>query len=162
MTAQGETRVPDSPGVLVPPPLLFGAAVLIGLAIDRWLLPAGFGLPPVPRYVLAGVFVIAGLAPALAAMRLFGRAGTHVEPWKPTTALVTSGIYARTRNPIYVGMILFQAGLALLFDSLAVLLMLVPVIPILGLGVIAREERYLTAKFPVDYPAYCARVRRWL
>jgi protein-S-isoprenylcysteine O-methyltransferase Ste14 len=152
----------DKAGVIAPPPLLFAGAVVLGLALDRWVVPAGFGLSNMARQGGAGVLVVAGLALGVAAFRLFSRAGTHVEPWKPSTALVTDGVYRWTRNPMYVGMSLLQAGLALVFDSVAVLAMLVPLLVVLRYGVIAREERYLAAKFPDQYAAYRQRVRRWL
>ncbi|EWY37792.1 hypothetical protein N825_09430 [Skermanella stibiiresistens SB22] len=152
----------DKAGVIAPPPLLFAGAVVLGLVLDRWVVPAGFGLPDMARQGGAGVLVVAGLALGVAAFRLFSRAGTHVEPWKPSTALVTDGVYRWTRNPMYVGMSLLQAGLALIFDSVAVLAMLVPLLVVLRYGVIAREERYLGAKFPDQYAAYRQRVRRWL
>lgn len=156
------TAETDKPGVIAPPPLLFAAAVAIGFAIDRWIIPLGFGLPGGLRLGLAGLLAVAALALAAAAIRLFGRAGTHVEPWKPATALVTGGIYARTRNPMYLAMALLQVAIALGFDSVPVLAMLVPLLPVIRYGVIGREERYLAAKFPAEYPEYRRRVRRWL
>jgi protein-S-isoprenylcysteine O-methyltransferase Ste14 len=65
------------------------------------------------------------------------------------------------RRPRYVGMALIHIGLSLIFDSVTVLLLLVPFLVVIRYGVIAREERYLTAKFPVEYPEYRRRVRRW-
>jgi protein-S-isoprenylcysteine O-methyltransferase Ste14 len=113
------------------------------------------------RYGIGGVLIAVALNIGLGAIRLFGKAGTHVEPWKPAKALVTSGIYNYTRNPMYVGMALIHVGLSLIFDSVTVLLLLVPFLVVIRYGVIAREERYLTAKFPVEYPEYRRRVRRW-
>jgi len=107
------------------------------------------------------VSIAAALGIAYFAIRLFSRAGTHVEPWKPSTALVTGGIYGYTRNPMYLGMALLLVGLSLVFDSVTLLLMLVPFLLVIRYGVIAREERYLTAKFPTEYTAFQKRVRRW-
>jgi protein-S-isoprenylcysteine O-methyltransferase Ste14 len=72
------------------------------------------------------------------------------------------GLYARSRNPIYVSLTAILAGLGLAGDSLWVLGMVVPLLGLLRWGVIAREERYLTGKFGERYLGYRARVRRWL
>ena len=151
----------DKAGVIAPPPLLLLGAVAIGLALHHWVIPIGFGLAPGIRYGLGGVSIAAALGIAFSAIRLFSRAGTHVEPWKPSTALVTGGIYGYTRNPMYLGMALLLVGLSLIFDSVTLLLMLVPFLLVIRYGVIAREERYLTSKFPTEYPAFQKRVRRW-
>ena len=92
----------------------------------------------------------------------FARKGTAVEPWKPTTAIVTTGPYRLTRNPAYVGMALVYAGVALMSDALWVLAPLPIVIAIVDRGVIAREERYLERKFGPEYVDYKTRVRRWV
>jgi protein-S-isoprenylcysteine O-methyltransferase Ste14 len=147
--------------VIAPPPLLFAGAIAIGLALHYWVIPIGFGLSAGVRYGIGGVLAVAAVGMGLGAIRLFGRAGTHVEPWKPATALVTSGIYAYTRNPMYVGLALIHVVLSLIFDSVTVLLLLIPFLVVLRYGVIGREERYLTAKFPAEYPEYQRRVRRW-
>src|SRR5262249_3126341 len=67
-----------------------------------------------------------------------------------------------TRNPIYLGMFLGLIGLAIAFDNLWLLLMLVPFALVIRYGVVAREEAYLERKFGDDYRRYRARVRRWL
>jgi protein-S-isoprenylcysteine O-methyltransferase Ste14 len=96
------------------------------------------------------------------AVRAFRNAGTNVETPKPATTLVTSGIYARSRNPMYVALALLFAGTAVLADSGWLALLLLPFLGVLRVGVIAREERYLERKFGEPYRAYRARVRRWL
>jgi len=155
------TETTDKPGVIAPPPLLFAGAVAIGLALHYWIVPIGFGLAAGVRYGFAVVLVAVGLAVAAPAIRLFNRAGTHVEPWKPATALVTTGIYAHTRNPMYVALALVHVALSLIFDSVTVLVLLVPLLVVMRYGVIGREERYLAAKFPGEYSEYRRRVRRW-
>ena len=80
----------------------------------------------------------------------------------PTTAIVTDGPYRFTRNPIYLGMFLGLVGLAIAFDNLWLLAMLVPFALAIRYGVVAREETYLEGKFGEVYTAYRSRVRRWL
>jgi protein-S-isoprenylcysteine O-methyltransferase Ste14 len=94
-------------------------------------------------------------------MTTFQWKGTAVEPWKPTTAIVTTGPYRITRNPAYVGMALAYAGIAVMSDALWVLAPLPLVLLVIDRGVIAREERYLERKFGQEYLDYKDRVRRW-
>ena len=155
------TDKPDRPGVIAPPPLLFAGAVAIGLALHYWVIPINFGLGAGVRYGISGVLIAAALSVYFWAIRLFDKAGTPSEPWKPTKALVTSGIYKYTRNPMYVAMAMILVGEALFLDSVMLLLLLVPFLVVIRYGVIGPEERYLTAKFPVEYPEYRRRVRRW-
>ena len=81
---------------------------------------------------------------------------------QPTLAIVTHGVYRFTRNPIYLGMVLGQTGLAIGFDSLWILGTLIPYYLVLRYGVVAREEAYLARKFGGVYLDYKSRVRRWL
>ena len=83
-------------------------------------------------------------------------------PVRPTTALVTSGPYRLTRNPMYVGFALGHAGLALRRRSTWALLMLGPVLAAVDRIVIEREERYLERAFGDEYRRYARQVRRWL
>ena len=92
----------------------------------------------------------------------FSRKGTAVEPWKPTTAIVTTGPYRLTRNPAYLGMALTYVGIALMSDALWVLLPLPVVLAVIDRAVIAREERYLERKFGDEYLDFKRRRRRWV
>ena len=153
----------DNPGVIAPPPLIALAAVLLGLALD-WLLPA-YVLTVLlwwpARVAIAVVLFAAGGGFAMPAMRGFRSAGTHVEPWKPATALVTGGIYGSLRNPMYVGLTLILAGLSILLASDWMLVMTIVFVPVIHFGVVRREERYLEAKFGEAYRQYKARVPRY-
>jgi protein-S-isoprenylcysteine O-methyltransferase Ste14 len=153
----------DSAGVIAPPPLLALAAIVLGLAIDHWLpLDALAALLSWPVRVIVGVLLFAGSAalgvPALLAFRA---AGTHVEPWKPATVLVTGGIFRRLRNPMYVAIVLFLLGLAILLASDGMLLTTLVLVPVLHLGVVRREERYLEVKFGDAYRRYRDTVPRY-
>ena len=90
------------------------------------------------------------------------RAGTNVNPRDPTTAIVVEGPFRFSRNPLYLSLILAYLGITLLVNALWPLLLLPPLLVVLHWGVIAREERYLEAKFGESYRVYKARVRRWL
>lgn len=153
----------DTAGVIAPPPLLALAAIVLGLLLD-WLLPAyvlAVFLSGTVRMILGAAFAGAGLALAIAANINFRTAGTHAEPWKPSTALVTDGIFARLRNPMYVGGTFFLVGLAVLLASDWMLVMTIGFFVVLHFGVVRREERYLEAKFGESYRQYRNRVPRY-
>ena len=104
----------------------------------------------------------AGFILAVGAIRQFQQAGTEVPTDTRTRALVETGIYCYSRNPIYIGAHIGLIGTAIAFNSVWVLLMLIPFYVIIRYGVIAREETYLERRFGDDYRAYKSRVRRWL
>jgi protein-S-isoprenylcysteine O-methyltransferase Ste14 len=153
----------DTPGVIAPPPLIALAALLFGLALD-WLLPS-FILRGIfdftTRLVIGVIFIAPGMAMAIVAWRSFVQAGTNVEPWKPSIRLVTGGIFAWMRNPMYVGLILLLAGLAIALGSDGALVLVLPAALILHFGVVKREERYLAAKFGESYQTYMSQVPRY-
>lgn len=152
----------DIPGVIAPPPLIYVGFLLAGWGAGQFLDLPGLGLPDLWRRGLAVAGLVIGFGLEAAAAGLFRRARTAVQPWKPSTALVTGGIYRLTRNPIYVGMAIIYAALAIGMDSLAALVLLLPCLLVIDRFVIAREEQYLQARFGPAYLAYTQEVRRWL
>ena len=150
----------DTAGVVGPPPLIFLAGLIAGFALEA-LLP-GVDLPALVEWGLGGLLVVAGLGLLLTFNSSFSRKGTAVEPWKPTTAIVTTGPYRFTRNPAYVGMALTYIGIAVMSSAVWVLVPLPFVLGVIDRGVIAREERYLERKFGEEYLGYKRRVRRWV
>jgi protein-S-isoprenylcysteine O-methyltransferase Ste14 len=152
----------DNAGVIAPPPLLYGAALAVGLALDFLLLRVPTGLPAAVRFGLATAFVLAALVLIGGALTGFRRAGTPAAPWHPSTAIVTDGVYGYTRNPMYVAMTLVYGAIALAADSLITLLVLVPLLIVVHYGVVLREERYLERKFGDAYRRYTSTVRRWV
>lgn len=148
-----------SPGVNVPPPAIYALGFGLGLGVEL--------LAPTPNPpLLAGVAVaVAGVAAwALldpGAMRQFSVAGTEVSPSRSATALVTTGPYRWTRNPMYLGMTLLHAALAVAFGVLWALVTLVAAVVVIDRAVVPREERHLKAAFGDAYGQYQAEVRRW-
>lgn len=141
---------------LVPLAVTIGSQVLLawpGPLVTQW---GGARLLSGSALVLAGVAVFAAGGRALLSR------GTTVIPWHEVTTVVTTGIYARTRNPIYVGDAVIYLGIAVATGSWLALLVLPALIALMNRFVIAREERYLTERFGTAYTAYAARVRRWL
>ena len=150
----------DSPGIPVPPPLLFVTALAAGVLIDgnvlRW------------RHVMhvsqwAGVAVaLTGLVLIGVTLALFRRHRTRPEPWEPASALIEAGPYRISRNPMYLGMAVAAAGIAIFFESIAAFVLLAGVVIVIDRWVIAREEAYLARRFGDEFAAYRKRVRRWL
>jgi len=156
------TTLPDRSGALVHPPVLYVGGLALGLVADRlWPLP-GFAFVPIARLAGGLALVLVGAAIIAAFLRQFRRAGTNVPVNRPTTALVTVGLYRYSRNPAYVGLTAIYLGLGVAFDSPWVVALAVPVLAAMRYGVIAREEAYLERKFGDAYRSYKARVRRWL
>lgn len=152
----------DRPGILAPPPLLALLSIGGGLAVHRYHpspVFAGLGLMRIPLSI--GLLVLAG-GLFLAAVRELHRHGTTPNPYQPSSAVVTSGIYRYSRNPIYVAFLAIVLGTAVAVDSLGLLLSAAVLFVLLHFGVVKREERYLSAKFGAAYDDYRRRVRRWL
>jgi protein-S-isoprenylcysteine O-methyltransferase Ste14 len=150
----------DNPGVVAPPPLIFAGGLIAGLLTNR-LRPTPF-LPRSLSRVLGWPLAVAGFLLGLWGFREMRRAGTNVDPYHPTTAIVESGPYGITRNPLYVGMTLIYAGFSARANSLPAALLLPAVLHLVDRGVIKREERYLEGKFGDEYLRYKGRVRRWI
>jgi protein-S-isoprenylcysteine O-methyltransferase Ste14 len=157
MTTEG---APDRAGVRVPPPFFYLAGFLIGCGLEI-LLPID-GAPDAFRIGACAIGGVLWFALDGAAMLRFRRAGTSMIPLNPTTALVTSGPYRFTRNPMYLGMAILYVGLAVGFDLIWALIVLPLVLVAVDRLVIAKEEAYLARKFGDRYREYMARVRRWL
>lgn len=150
------------PGVRFPPPLMYAVGLVIGWALNHWwplLLPENVSWA---REILAMICIAAWLVLMLWAFATFRRARTAIIPNRPAATIVIDGPYRITRNPMYVSMTAAYLGITLLIDSWWPLFLLPIVLIVIRRFVIAREERYLTDAFPLEYPAYCARVRRWL
>ncbi len=141
------------------PPIIYLASILIGIAAHLiWPLPllSTLGTP------LGIVVVLLALLLFTASVREFRAAGTCVRGNQPTHAIVSTGPYRFSRNPIYVSFSLLQLGIAFWVDNLWVAVTLLGSLTLTTLVVIAREEHYLEQMFGALYLDYKASVRRWL
>lgn len=151
--------LPDHPDLPYKPPLAFVLAMTAGFGVHELApmqaRPAG--------WAPLGVTLVA-LATALLGWSLseFRSAHTPLEPWKPTRAIVSSGPFAFSRNPVYVAFGLVQLGVGLWTDRLAVVVLVIPAWLATAWWIVPREERYLERKFGAVYRDYVSRVRRWL
>jgi protein-S-isoprenylcysteine O-methyltransferase Ste14 len=158
----GQVNDTETAGVIARPPLLFLAALLLGLASDH-LLPSPFAVPERAGHaIIAGALIVIGLTLAATGIRNFSRSATPVPTNQPTRVLVTTGIHGWTRNPIYLGMFLIYGGVGVAARSPWTLILTIPLALTIRYGVVAREEAYLERRFGDAYRNYKARVRRWL
>jgi len=101
---------------------------------------------------------------AFAGVVSFHRVRTTVNPWRPhaSSALVTSGVYRKTRNPMYLGLMLGLAGWGRLLANLYALLIGFIFIPYMNRFQIRPEERALEQAYGKSFVDYCRQARRWL
>lgn len=143
--------------------------VVLGLLIGGLMWVAARAVPFLGFTVPAGRIVAAGLAAAGMVIAILGivsfrRARTTVIPWHPeaASALVTSGIFQVTRNPMYLGLLLVLLGWALFLTNVLALVLSMAYVPLMNRLQIIPEEAALAAKFGSSFTAYQSRVRRWL
>jgi protein-S-isoprenylcysteine O-methyltransferase Ste14 len=132
---------PDSAGVRFPPPFVYLGALLLGLAAERFVTLRSFGIDWRLLVATGALLFVAGAAMMLAAAGLFRRLGTNVPPSQPTTVIATTGPYRWTRNPMYVGMALIYAGLAVGLDGPIAFALLLLVLIAIQTQVIAFQEQ---------------------
>ena len=157
MTMNGE-----KPARVVPAPLLVVGCLGAGWLAHR-LWPIRF-LPDLGGWgTAAGAAIVLGaLAIGLAGVREFHRRGTPTSPFQPSTALVTSGVFRFTRNPMYLGLVLVGLGVAVAFDSAALLVASLVLALLLQAAVIRPEERALAARYGAAFEKYRLETRRWI
>jgi protein-S-isoprenylcysteine O-methyltransferase Ste14 len=147
------------PNVRVHPPIIFAISILAGIGLNNlWELEMPLG---VHGRVYGGVIIF--LATLIAAWSLlkFHKAQTDVRPDKPDSALITTGPYRYSRNPLYIVLTLAQITTAVWLNNLWILLLVLPSILAVTRYAIEREERYLEKLFGQHYLDYKQRVRRW-
>ncbi len=150
----------SGPRVFVPPPFFPVVFILLGVLLERfWPLT----IPEGPLvYWLGRGLALAGLAVVISVGIRFRRAATDIRPNKPTSTIVTDGIFGFSRNPIYLSFLVLQLAVALILNSYWIMITVPLTMAGLDLYVISREEAYLSRKFGRAYDDYKARVRRWL
>jgi protein-S-isoprenylcysteine O-methyltransferase Ste14 len=148
--------------VRFPPPLVWLGGVILGLIIDYLVMAMPFPIARTARFALSGALLGLGVGLALAARGLFKKTGQSVRPWDPTPELIFDGPYKFTRNPMYLGLTLFQIGLGLLLNSIWVSALALLALAMVHFIAVLPEERYLSTKFGDSYRNYLGRVRRYL
>jgi len=145
---------------VVPAPLIFLALLVVGLMLNRDI-PIRF-LPSSLAHV-AGIVAAAGsLLVGGSAVISMRRAHTSPNPRTPTRALVETGMFRYTRNPLYLSLLGLYTGIAVYANDLWPIL-LIPLLVVLVEGwVVKPEETYLEQSFGDAYTSYKRRVRRWI
>jgi protein-S-isoprenylcysteine O-methyltransferase Ste14 len=146
----------------VPPPALAFAIAALMWLVSR-AAPA-FGFVLIAHNFFAILLVAAGFLTSISGVATFRRAKTAVNPTKPQSAssMVTWGVYAITRNPMYLGLLIILTGWAIFLSNALAFLFFPAYMVYMDLFQIAPEERALTSLFGQEYVAYQARVRRWV
>lgn len=145
---------------LIYPPmwLVFG---VVGIFVLNEFAP-GLRYTGTASQVAGGAVLLAGLALLVVSGGLFTRAGTGLVPFRDVKVLVTHGVYARTRNPMYLAMVVILLGVAITVGALSALIVPPLFMAIVEWRYVRPEESLLHGLFGEDYAAYCSRVRRWL
>jgi protein-S-isoprenylcysteine O-methyltransferase Ste14 len=146
----------------IPPVGLTLLLLAVMWLLDRYL--PGIDLPVAPRMALCALLVTAGGFIAISGVRAFRRARTTVDPWNPekSTALVTDGIFRRTRNPMYLALLLFLLAWGVYLSNPYCLIAALLFVPWINRFQIRPEERAMEDMFGNEYREYRNRVRRWI
>ena len=155
-----QENAPAGPLALPLPPLLLAAAIVVGVLLNV-LWPQGL-LEAWLRLALGVLIIVAALAIGFLAVREMRAVDTPLDVRKAPTEVVTTGVFAISRNPVYLAMVLLCAGIAFLADTIWLLLAAAALAVILHTQVIDKEEAYLKEKFGEAYSSYKSRVRRWI
>lgn len=143
--------------------VVFGLPFLISLAM-QWLvpLPAAQGILRQAIIVIGVAFIVAGIAFISLARREFASYAQPTDPGQPTSRVIHTGVFAISRNPLYLGSAGFIFGLALVLNNLWTIAALLISIILCNHFLIAPEEKYLYRKFQQEYTAYMEAVHRWI
>ena len=151
----------DNPGI----PAWRPAALQLSAVFLALLLHSLWPLSPLAANVsgIAGpLFLGMGLSIIALSFREFAKAKTTLRPDHGANALIRTGPFAYSRNPLYVAVMIVIIGIGVWVNSLWIIGMLIPLFFFMSRAVIAPEERYLEFKFGQEYLDYKRRVRRWL
>jgi protein-S-isoprenylcysteine O-methyltransferase Ste14 len=144
---------------VLPPTYLLVALVLI--LVLHFTLPV-FKIVPMPWNLLGIVPLALGIALNLVADKAFHQAQTTVKPFEESTALVTTGVFRLTRNPMYLGYLLILLGVALIVGSATPYVVIAVFALLMDRTFIRVEEQMLEKQFGQVWLEYANRVRRWL
>ncbi|MBK9928102.1 MAG: isoprenylcysteine carboxylmethyltransferase family protein [Anaerolineales bacterium] len=143
--------------------VVFGIPFLVSIAL-HFIVPISLSEGSFRQIMIfVGIaLIIIGIALVVVVRREFAHFRQPTDPGHPTTKIVKTGVFAISRNPLYLGGVLVLSGVALMLNMLWALVMLLPSTILCHYILIIPEERYLTAKFGDEYKEYVASVHRWL
>lgn len=152
----------DRAPIIAPPPLLGLACIGVGFVARHFKPLRLFAHTGALQIAIGVILVVSGIAIIASARSIFIAHGTHPNPYRPTKAIVSTGVYQWSRNPIYIAFMLIVLAFTFLANSLWFAFLEGLLFLLLHFGVVKREETYLLAKFGESYAEYCRRVRRWI
>ena len=159
-----ETEIQKAAAVKFPPPVLPVVTIVAGHLLGRFIpVLSEYDLPTPARYWIGGLIAAAAVLTLVVwPARQFQQSGQDPKPWTPTPEIVVHGPFKFTRNPMYLGMIIFCIGFAVILSDVWILILT----PVCGWLIyyfaIRHEEAYLEEKFGDAYRAYKTGVRRWV
>ena len=143
------------------PPLWLGICLFLAWCQGRFL-PLGLSVDHPVTHMMAGLMIGAGLLLMAAALLAFWRHRTTPIPHQVPKRLITDGVYARTRNPIYLGDALLLAGFILRFDAVPSLILVPVFVWWIEKQFIIPEEDRMRREFRAEFSRYERKVRRWV
>jgi len=149
----------DHPKILNPP-LLYLGTLIIGYLLNRVIrLPV---LPGDTARIVGVAAFLSGFLIGIPAFIQMRRLRTTPNPYKATTAIVNTGPFRFTRNPIYLSFFVHYTGIAIYANSAWCIFLLPVLFEVITEFVVIPEENYLEQKFGAPYSEYLKRVRRWI
>lgn len=142
------------------PPTYFISSILLIIIID-FLFPI-ITFIYFPWNLLGLPLLAAGGALNILADRDFKRYKTTVKPYEHASVLITKGVFRISRNPMYLGMVLFLLGESILFGSLSPFFISIIYLVLIDFIFLRTEEKMLLEKFGEEYKTYKNKVRRWI
>lgn len=152
----------DHPGVYFPPPLLYLAVFLVTIVIQRFIPLDNSFFGSTTAMVGSFLFVAAGFAFMLPAVLKFLQTKNTLIPVKPATSLQATGVYAVSRNPMYLGLLLIYIGVTFWIGNWWTFIFVPFLIVLINKLIIEKEERYLERAFGAPFTKYKKKVRRWI
>ncbi len=143
--------------------VVFGVPFVVAIIL-QFIVPLSlpFGLLRLVAIAIGAVLIVAGLGLIVLTRREFAMHGENTDPGHPTRQVMTTGVFSISRNPLYLGIVVFLVGVSAAVNLPWVLLLLLPSLIACQTVLIAPEERYLLAKFGEEYARYRRSVRRWV
>ncbi len=150
----------DNAGIIAHPPIFYIISVIVALIID-YFVPLAMGEAPILK-MFAILMAVLGIGIFISAGKMFRTDKQNVSVHTKTESIYQSGIYSRTRNPIYLGVLMVVIAGGIYFDEPWIFITQIPLVLFFNKQVIGKEEAYLERKFGAEYIEYKKKVRRWI
>jgi len=153
---------PDSPGVYIPPPLLYVVIFLIAIFLQKKIPIKDDIFHLKATRILGALFLLSSLYFLITSLSKFFTTKNTLIPFKPAASLETTGVYSLSRNPMYLGLALVYLGITCLIGNWWNVLLFPILILLVQEIIIKKEEQYLERAFKDKFYNYKNKVRRWI